>query len=798
MKRSGEFVVLHPKLIIGATLIVTLIFAGAILRYGVHFNGSPETLARNDDALRFFNEIRSTFGDDRIVIVALTTSDVFTPHFLEKLARLTARLTALKGVSDTQSLSNVKTIASTGDGVTIGRLVPPSLLSDRSEAAALRLRSLKESVTADPLYVKHLVSPDGRTTAVSVFIEPLAEEDTQRLAKQIEAVAKEEAGEDELMLAGVPIMDARAIESMVRDMLIISPVAALFCFLVFLGAFRSFWGSVLPMIALVIGVTWTIGLMSLLGYSITFATLSMPSVLMAVGSSYLFHVVNQYRISMSRERPDATTSERRSAWIDGLKFITPAVAISGTTTMAGFGSLASSSVPTVRDMGIFEAVGVLFMLLLSLAFVPAVLSLMPGDSLGRDEEKGDYAVWLNGPLRGITAAVLFRGRAVLLVSTLIVLLVGAGAVWMRVNTDYLKIFPESSETVKDALKLHERLAGAATIQIIVTGDAGAVTRPDFLRGVASLEKFALEQPGVDAAISIADIVKRLDRALSGREGRVEEVPGDAEVLRTMFDDYLAEDPSVNNWVNPDRSRAVLVLRTNLFGSNELRRLAETIGEWSRENLPEGATARATGSFVLLNDASDAVATSQSSSLAIALVSIYLMMAVLFKSWSTGFLALLPNLLPIACYFGILGWLGITLDITTSLVASAALGLAVDNAVHMIRRYRQCSAERGSGSPEDEGWVMWLTMLRTGKPMILANLMLVAAFLIFMLSSFVPVRTAGLMWAVTILAILLADLIFLPALMKTRLFARATLGSPSNKFHVPTERGERNVQKASNI
>ncbi|HYP27996.1 MAG TPA: efflux RND transporter permease subunit [Blastocatellia bacterium] len=798
MKRSGEFVVLHPKLIIGATLLITLIFGGAILRRGVHFNGSPETLARNDDALRFFNEIRSTFGDDRIVIVALTTSDVFAPHFLEKLARLTARLTALKGVSDAQSLANVKTIARTGDGVTIGRLVPLNLLSDRSEGAALRLRSLKESVTADPLYVKHLISPDGRTTAISVFIEPLAEADTQRLAKQIEAVAKEEAGGDELMLAGVPIMDTRAIESMVKDMLVISPVAALLCFVVFLVAFRSLWGAVLPMIALVIGVVWTIGLMTILGYSITFATLSMPSVLMAVGSSYLFHVVNQYRISISQGRADATAPERRGAWIGGLRFITPAVLVSGTTTMAGFGSLASSSVPTVRDMGMFEAMGVLFMLLLSLAFVPAVLSLMPGDSIGRDEAKGDYAVWLNGWLRGITAAVLFRGRAVLLASTLIVLVVGAGALWMRVNTDYLKIFPESSETVKDALKLHERLAGAATIQIIITGDAGAVTRPDFMRGVAALEKFALEQPGVDAAISIADIIKRLDKTLSGREGQSEEVPRDAGVLRSMFDDYLAEDPSVNNWVSPDRSRAVLVLRTNLFGSNELRRLAETLGAWSRENLPEGASARATGSFVLLNDASDAVATSQSSSLAIALASIYLMMVLLFKSWSTGFLALLPNLLPLACYFGMLGWLGITLDITTSLVASAALGLAVDNAVHMIRRYRQCRAERNSGSPVDEGWVMWLTMLRTGKPMILANLMLVAAFLIFMLSSFVPVRTAGLMWAVTILATLLADLIFLPALMKTRLFAHAALGGPLNKSHAPTEIDEQNVQKASNI
>ena len=105
---------------------------------------------------------------------------------------------------------------------------------------------------------------------------------------------------------------------------------------------------------------------------------------------------------------------------------------------------------------------------------------------------------------------------------------------------------------------------------------------------------------------------------------------------------------------------------------------------------------------------------------------------------------------------------------------------------MIRRYRQSVAERDQLSEgnvkEDEGWAMWLTMLRTGKPMVLANLMLIAAFLIFMLSSFVPVRVAGLLWAVAIFACLVADLILLPALMKSKMFARTALGdAKKNSF-----------------
>jgi len=167
--------------------------------------------------------------------------------------------------------------------------------------------------------------------------------------------------------------------------------------------------------------------------------------------------------------------------------------------------------------------------------------------------------------------------------------------------------------------------------------------------------------------------------------------------------------------------------------------------------------------VLLNDASDAVGASQVSSLAIALSSIYIMMVLLFRSPLIGLVALIPNVVPIVWLFGFLGVTGIPLDITSSLVATSALGLAVDNAVHMIRRYRQCSSEVG-----EDGWTMWLTMHRTGRPMILANLTLMAAFSVFMFSSFVPVRLAGLLWVVTIAACLAADLFLLPVLMKSRI------------------------------
>jgi predicted RND superfamily exporter protein len=774
MTKFAEFVVLRAKLIIAVTIALTIVFAAALVTNGVKFNGSPETLARNDEALAFFRQTQALFGDDRVIIVAVTANDIFTSEAKDRLDTLTSRLAAIQGVSDALSLANLKTIKQDEGGIVIDKVLP-------SNATTEQLQLLKTPILQDPLYARHYIAADGRTAAISVFFKPMTTKESHAVALEIERVVKAESRND-LWLAGVPLMDVKGVNSMVRDVLLLSPIAALLCFLVFFGAFRSFWGAVLPTIALLIGLIWTIGFMGMLGKPITIATLSLPTVLMAVGSSYIFHVLNQYKISMSTLAAKADRKAQNVAWLDGLRFILPAVFVSGATTVAGFAALTSSPVPAAKDMGLFEATGVAFILLLTLAFIPAVLTLLSQHSLGRTSgEQKDYAIWMNKALKNVSALILFRRRAVLWLSVLVTIFVGAGIYWMRVNTDYLKIFPRDSEISQTAVRLHEQLAGASVLQIVVGSGKDSATSPVFMQTLDELEQFALRQQNVDAAISVADIVKKFNQALPGKpDESLAEIPKNRARLQSIFDNYLSQDDSLNKLVSRDRSTAVIVLRTNLFGSNEVRAFTDKINEWKRDHLPPEVTARLTGSFILLNDASDEVASSQASSLGIALVTIYLMMVLMFRSFATGFLALLPNLLPIFGYFGFLGWTGTTLDITTSLIASSVLGLAVDNAVHMIRRYRQSVAERQanphSDARSDEGWVMWLTLLRTGKPMTLANLMLIAAFLIFTLSSFVPVRISGLLWAVTIFACLVADLLFLPALMKTKWFHKAALGN----------------------
>ena len=139
-----------------------------------------------------------------------------------------------------------------------------------------------------------------------------------------------------------------------------------------------------------------------------------------------------------------------------------------------------------------------------------------------------------------------------------------------------------------------------------------------------------------------------------------------------------------------------------------------------------------------------------------------MVTILFRSFRLGLMAMVPNLIPILFTFGFMGWIHLTLDINTSLVGSIVLGLAVDNAVHFIVRFVRNRAQ-SSGCSE----AVILSLMQSGKPIIFANLTLVFAFAIFIVSQFNPVRISGMLSAVAILACMIGNLVLLPVLLTSR-------------------------------
>jgi len=214
-------------------------------------------------------------------------------------------------------------------------------------------------------------------------------------------------------------------------------------------------------------------------------------------------------------------------------------------------------------------------------------------------------------------------------------------------------------------------------------------------------------------------------------------------------------------VSPDFSTANILVRTRLTSSSDIVRTAEEVRRYAKDHFPPEVVVRPTGSLILLNEATEDIVWGQVKSLGFALVVIFVVLSLMFLSAKVGFLSLLPNLLAILIFFGVMGWTGVALNLGTSIIASIAIGIAVEDAIRYLARL---SAE--IQATHDQERAIFQTVSTVGKPIIYASTALGLGFLMFLFSNFVPIQKFGFLTAITLAAAFVNDLVLLPALLAT--------------------------------
>jgi CRP-like cAMP-binding protein len=330
----------------------------------------------------------------------------------------------------------------------------------------------------------------------------------------------------------------------------------------------------------------------------------------------------------------------------------------------------------------------------------------------------------------------------------------------------------------------EKIGGTWPFSIIVnTGKKGGATNLDLLERIKGLQTYLATLPGVDQTISQVDYFELIDRAIQsgnpgeeiiiGEEGgAADPPPAPPNTPITTFWERPEQLKGVMQWVNnaptalasvlsPDFSTANITVRTRLTSSSDIVRTAEEVRRYAKEHFPPEITVRPTGSLILLNEATEDIVRGQIKSLSLALVVIFVVLSFMFLSAKVGLLSLLPNLLAILVLFGVMGWTGVTLNLGTSIIASIAIGIAVEDAIRYLARL---SAE--IQATHDQERAIFQTISTVGKPIIYASTALGLGFLTLLFSNFVPLQKFGTLTAVTIAVAFVNDLVLLPALLAT--------------------------------
>ncbi len=684
-----------------------------------------------------FARARALIGDDDLLLVVWHGDDLFTPAALAAHARLVDDIAALPAVDRVDGLPGALDLRIDDEAsVVVPFLDPPP--ANTADAIALRERAL-----ANPLVRGMLLSSDGRDLLLAVRFEPgLPRGQLAALVASVAALSAEHADGREQFLSGPLHLRLAVAAALERDLLRLTPLAMLATFLVAAFAFRSLRGACIPLVANALTTLIALAAYTATGGRFDFVTATLVPVVFVVGFAYAVHVVCAF------ERRYAG-GPRAGAAARALCEVWSALGLTAVTTVIGFAALAVSPVASIRTFGLSAACGIAFAWIGAVTLVPALLVLVPG----RQRAPKAGATRIASRLASFACR---HGRMALAAATALAILACAAATRLQVDTTLLDNFAAGHPARQNFTELATRFAGPVPLQIVIESThPEGLQDPAGIAALAALDAWLEGQADIGIAYGLVDYVGLLYRALAPELAASEPLPA-ARPLRHAL--LLADPTLLGRFATPDLRTTVIHLRTSALSTAAVNALATRI-EARLAALPDTLHGSVTGTTALSARGIDAISRGQVGSLGVALGLVAVVLALVFRSWHIGLIVLLPSGLPILCFFGLLGVIPTTLNLSTSLVACAVFGIAIDDSVHLLARYAAACRDHGTCEAELEA-----ALAAVLRPVTITTAALVAGFATLAFAELRGQVEFGLLAAATLFIAWLTDLAVTPTLL----------------------------------
>ena len=684
-----------------------------------------------------FEDVRDRFQSDDLLLVVWQGETLFTPAGLAAFKRLTRRIESLRGVAHVESLASAMHTRVHDDYTEVSAFLaePPRTLAEA--------RAVREAVLANPLYAGYLAAADGQAAMIAVrFERELRPRQQIALVSRVAHASRSEAGAIAQFLSGPLYTRLEISRLLLGDLTRIMLMAVSATVLVAALGFRHLRGALLPLVANALALATTLAAFVAGGHALNYVTVILPPSVYVVGFAYAIHVVADFDRHFVGSVTPVTAARRAVA--DVARPLT----LTALTTAAGFAALATSGIPSIRTFGLYACLGTVFAWAAALVVVPAALAVFARRRCGP-------AAGAPGKRLVTRLAALARGhrRALLWAGAGFAALAVAGLTRLTVNTDYLANFAPHSAVRANFATLNERFAGAVPLQVVVEGEERDTFKtPQALRALDELARWLEAQPEIGGVYTLLDYLGELEAALAPDRVDADPVPPSSAYASDLI--LLGASEDIRRFADAAFSSTLLQVRAREIASADLNALTARI-EARLARLPGNLRGDVTGSSVLIAQTLDEVTRGQVLSLLAAFVPIALALALLFRSLRLAALALIPNVLPILGFFGILGWTGIPLNLTTSLVAAVVLGIAVDDSIHFFARL-EAARHAGAGALER-------ALEAVLRPVTFTTAGLVLGFATLLGATLRSSAEFGLLAALTLAIAWLLDLTFSPAL-----------------------------------
>ena len=730
-----EFSIKRPVLIIVIILLITAAFATQFPR--ITTDTDPNNMLPENSDVRLSNrDVEQTFGlhKDMMAVAVVNDTTVFNPGTMNRISTLTGEIQNISGVAGKDVMN---------------MFIAANMPAPSSGFSGEQIQSMKNMFMNNPLMVGRFVSADEKTTAVYVPLENGA--NGKEVADSIRQLVGNDQTGDTFYVAGDPVARDTFGSQMFLQMGLFSPIAGMIMMLVLYLMFRNWPLTLSVMGVAMISIVWTLGLLIGLGYPVHIMSSMMPVFLMAISTASI-HIFNEFYFCCGE------MEQRRQAIMKTMKVVGPPVLFTALVAAIGFAVLGVGNIIPVRVFGLFVAFGIGVIALLSFTFLPAVMALAGERSLRRATSREiPERNRAGAALRRIGQFAINKRVAVIVLGLLLVSLSIWGITKIRVNNNMVAWFKSGSDIRVADRVINDNLGGSSSAYLVVEGNGpGSVATPASLSYIEGLQKQLATLPVVGNTYSVADSVKMANMMMDGNSPSSFNLPSSQNQTAQLLGS--AAKPSD---ITADHSQANIQVQLKTWDASAMDTVIDKTNAYTAANpAPSGIVFIPAGTAYFNKVWNDEVLGDMIRVFIIGVSIIFGVLILVFRSFKWAVVSFIPLLFTILIIYGAIGFIGKDLDMPIAVLSTLSLGLAVDFAIHFVRRYRQ----RLKTESDIEQALIW-TVARPGKGIIRNAILFSAAFSVMVFAALTPYITVGVFIMSIMMVSALLTIVYLPALIR---------------------------------
>ncbi len=751
--RFSGFILGYKKLILILFIAATIFWGFQAAKVKLAFNPG-KILPTTDATYISYTKFKQKFGEDgTVMVLGIKTKQLFSKDFYNNWSKLTTDLEKIKGVNKVLSISNFKVLRKD----TVNKKFVSFPFFKAKIKNQIELDSLKGQLKNLPFYQGILFNYDLDATIIAVTFDEQILQTKKKISviNQVYDLSQDFAKKQNVAVhaSGLPYIKTILSTLVAKEFMLFLGLSILISALI-LGFFFRNWNAIIfPILFVLCGVVWSVGLMATLGYQITLLTGVIPPLMVIIGLPNCILILNKYHAELNK-------SVRKSiALKTTIEKIALTTFIANLTTAIGFGVLYFTNSDVLKEFGVTAAIGVMFTWLICLCLLPIICSYLVAPKTVDLKNK-----IFDQFLSAINSYVIYQRKRIYYVVGVLFLLAVVGISQIKVNGFVVDDLPKDDLVYQDLRFFERTFGGVLPLEISIDSKKkNGIVSLSNIKKMDKLERMINDYPLVGNSISLTNVLKYSSQVFYNNQPSFYRIPNEMEKNFILL--YAANAGKNQNitkgLIDKNRQVSRITFQMMDIGSEKMNQFLEDLKPRVDSIFnPEKYQVNLTGPVILYVKGTNYLVNNLRNSLILAIFLIGLIMWVLFRGFKMVVISLLPNLIPLMITAGLMGLLGIPLKPSTILIFSIALGIASDQTIYFLTRYKQELNKNAT----DQIQIIQETIKETGLSMVYTAIILFFGFGVFAFSSFGGTIALGTLLALTLVLAMLFNLTFLPSLL----------------------------------